>query len=261
MLPATGKMTVTDQLVRFMRPGLTEEYSISVDGVRQDFIIESPPLNAQASTLTQSTGELCVEVAVTGARVEPSALGSGSATGAKLTLDGSGRALAYSRLRATDAVGQELTARMEVLSADRLAVLVDDTNATYPIRIDPTFSDADWLSLNPELPGANVWVSSIVADGSGNLYVGGAFTYIASVAANRIAKWNGSEWSALGEGVSADVGELGVFGTDLWVGGYFNAAGGVAANNIATWDGKPSSLRQLLQDLSRTLNHEFVSGL
>jgi hypothetical protein len=76
------------------------------------------------------------------------------ASGARLRVDGSGRTLAYGRLRAMDATGRELTARMEVLSVDQLAVRVADANATYPVRIDPTFSDADWVSLNPGLPGA-----------------------------------------------------------------------------------------------------------
>ena len=140
---------MSDKLVRFTRPGLTEEYSVSVDGVRQDFIIESPPLNPQPSTLNQSAGDLRVELALSGARAEA------TASGARLRLEGSGRALAYSRLRVEDATGRELTARLEVLSADRLAVSVADANATYPVRIDPTFSDADWVSLNPGMPGAN----------------------------------------------------------------------------------------------------------
>ena len=55
-LARTGRVSAEDKLVRFTRPGLTEEYSASVDGVRQDFIIESPPLNPQRSTLNQSAG-------------------------------------------------------------------------------------------------------------------------------------------------------------------------------------------------------------
>ena len=106
-------------------------------------------LNPQPSTLNQSAGDLRVELALSGARAEA------AAGGARLRLDGSGRALAYSRLRAVDATGRELTARLEVLSADRLAVSVADANATYPVRIDPTFSDADWVSLSPGMPGAN----------------------------------------------------------------------------------------------------------
>jgi len=28
-----------------------------------------------------------------------------------------------------------------------LALMVNDTDAVYPIRIDPTFSDANWISM------------------------------------------------------------------------------------------------------------------
>jgi hypothetical protein len=104
--------------VRFTRPGLVEEYSVSMDGVRQDFIIEHPPLNPQllaasersadGSTLNQRPGDLAVRLAVSGARVEP------AAGGAQLVLEHSGRKIAYSRLRVTDATGKELTARIEV---------------------------------------------------------------------------------------------------------------------------------------------------
>src|ERR1019366_3716487 len=176
---------------RFTRPGLTEEYFVSVDGVRQDFVIESPPLNPQRSTLNQSAGDLHVELALSGARAEA------AAGGARLRLEGSGRVLACRRLRVEDATGRELSARLEVLSADRLAVRVADANATYPVRIDPTFSDADWVSLNPGVPGANGVVSAIVVDDNGDVYFGGSFTFIGTVPANCIAKWDGRAWSAL----------------------------------------------------------------
>ena len=140
-LVGTGEVEALAELARFHRVGLDEEYTVSVDGVRQDFIIESPPLNPQRSTLNQSAGDLRVVLAPSGARAVA------AAGGARLRLDGSGRVLAYSRLRVKDATGQELTAHLEVLSADQLAVSVADANATYPVRIDPTFSDADWVSL------------------------------------------------------------------------------------------------------------------
>jgi hypothetical protein len=84
---------------RFTRPGLIEEYSVSMDGVRQDFIIEQRPVG---------TGPLRLELDVAGAEAEP------LAGGARLVLENSGRKIAYSRLRVTDATGKELTARMEV---------------------------------------------------------------------------------------------------------------------------------------------------
>ena len=100
-LAGAGKVSINGQTVRFSRPGLTEEYSVSMDGVRQDFIVEQAPPNPAA-------GELMVTLAVTGAGVEP------AADGARLVLRESGRKIAYSRLRATDANGKELPARIEV---------------------------------------------------------------------------------------------------------------------------------------------------
>jgi hypothetical protein len=221
-LARTGTVSAEDKLVRFTRPGLTEEYSVSVDGVRQDFVIAAPPAGA---------GDLRVELALSGARAEA------AAGAARLRLDGSGRALAYSRLRVEDATGRKLTAGLDVLSDERLAVTVADANATYPVRIDPTFSDADWVSLSPGLPGVNTGAYAIAVDGNGNVYVGGGFTFVGTVPANGIAKWDGSAWSALGLGVDAPVHVLAVSGGVLYAGGQFTTAGGVTANYIAKWDG------------------------
>jgi hypothetical protein len=225
-LPVTGTVSVEDKLVRFTRPGVTEEYSVSVDGVRQDFVIAAPPAGV---------GDLRVELALGGARAEA------MAGGAKLKLDGSSRELVYSRLRVEDAAGRELTARLEVLSADRLAVSVADANATYPVRIDPTFSDADWdwSALGSGMGGASPEVNALAVSGT-NLYAGGWFTTAGGVSATNIAKWDGSAWSALGSGLGSaysGVRALAVSGTNLYAGGYFTTAGGVTANHIAKWDG------------------------
>jgi hypothetical protein len=261
-LPRTGKVSVKDKLVRFTRPGVTEEYSVSVDGVRQDFIIESPPLapppsplDPRPSTLNHSAGDLRVELALSGARAEATASGS------RLTLEGSGRALAYSRLRVVDATGRELTARLEVLSPDRLAVSVADTNAVYPVRIDPTFSDADWVSLNPGLPGASGTVDAIAIDGTGNVYVGGDFSVIGGVLANHVAKWDGNVWSALDSGIDGTVHALAASGTNLYAGGRFFTAGGVPANCIAKWDGRAwSALGSGMGDFLYGVESLAVSG-
>jgi hypothetical protein len=47
-LPAMGLVTSTATLVTFTRPGLVEEYSVSADGVRQDFIIAQRPAGSGA---------------------------------------------------------------------------------------------------------------------------------------------------------------------------------------------------------------------
>ncbi len=69
------------------------------------------------------------------------------------------------------------------------------------------------------------------------MYVGGFFTSAGGVAADRIAKWDGSAWSALGTGTNAYVSVIVVSGSDVYVGGSFTSANGVAANRIAKWDG------------------------
>ena len=71
------------------------------------------------------------------------------------------------------------------------------------MRIDPTFSDANWISMGG-IPGASSPVRAAAVDGSGNLYIGGEFAVVGDVIANYIAKWDGSSWSALGSGISND---------------------------------------------------------
>src|ERR1019366_2828338 len=95
-------------LARYVRRGLVEEYSVSVDGVRQDLVVPKPLGGA---------GLLRVDLAVNGTRAEV------TANGARLVLNNSGRKLAYSRLRVVDARDRELAARLEVVYDHRLAVV------------------------------------------------------------------------------------------------------------------------------------------
>ena len=62
------------------------------------------------------------------------------------------------------------------------------------------------------------------------------------VAANRIARWDGTAWHPLGNGVGGGTNPVVLalaFGPDgsLYAGGDFSTAGGSAANSIASWDG------------------------
>lgn len=257
-LPERGEVSVEGGMVRFSRPGLVEEYSVSMDGVQQDFLVLAKPRSSGRESAPSKTGEekseptyvggyksegeLRVNLAVSGARVEQ------SADGAQLVLEMSGRKIAYSRLKVLDANGRELPARIEVASNSALrtphsgfamAVVVDDVEAVYPIRIDPTFSDANWISMSGMLGvgGTLGNVADVAVDAEGSLYVGGSFKMAGSVPANYIAKWNGTNWSALGSGLNSTVSALTVLGNDLYVGGNFTLAGGISANRIAKWDG------------------------
>jgi len=73
---------------------------------------------------------------------------------------------------------------------------------------------------------------------NGDLYVAGTFTSMNGVPVNRIARWNGSVWSALGTGINNAVTALRVFHqTNVIATGSFNLAGGWQVNGIARWDG------------------------
>ncbi len=91
-------------------------------------------------------------------------------------------------------------------------------------------------------------VNVVAIDGS-DVYVGGSFTYVDSLTAHNIAKWDGSSWSTLGGGVTGlvdpfiieditgIVSAIVVNGNDVYIAGRFPKAGNITVNNIAKWNG------------------------
>ena len=113
--------------------------------------------------------------------------------------------------------------------------------------IDP--SGPIWQRAGQGLHGE---VYALTADG-GSVYAGGNFLYACDDAActtakarvNRIAKWNGTGWSAVGHGFNDEVRAIVVSGGVVYAGGWFTeicgdatcTTGNVPANRIAKWDG------------------------
>ncbi len=92
--------------------------------------------------------------------------------------------------------------------------------------------------------GANGPVDAFTTfdDGSGlALYAGGDFYLMSGVAASRIARFDGTNWTPLGSGMNAVVNSLVTFddgsGTALYAGGAFTQAGGMPAAGVARWNG------------------------
>jgi hypothetical protein len=73
------------------------------------------------------------------------------------------------------------------------------------------------------------------------LIVGGDFTSVDGIPANRIAALNGGSWSTLGSGIRGgdhpSVKAMCEFNDVLYAGGDFDSAGSVASKNVAAWDG------------------------
>ncbi len=96
----------------------------------------------------------------------------------------------------------------------------------------------------PTAANGDVYAFATYDDGTGPaLFVAGDFTSIGAVLAFRIAKFDGTNWSPLGAGLTGAGGAraLCVFddgsGPKLVVGGAFNNAGGIPCGGIAAWDG------------------------
>jgi len=126
---------------------------------------------------------------------------------------------------------------------------IGGTSASYIARYDgKAFHALGTTPIAGNVP-LIIFTSHVHDDGTGPaLYVGGRFTSIDGVEASRIARWNGTSWSAVGAGVTGSgstpsVNTMVTFddgtGPALFVGGQtFVTAGGVTANRVAKWDGK-----------------------
>src|SRR5262249_1387788 len=115
------------------------------------------------------------------------------------------------------------------------------TSAPHIARWD----GASWSALG-EGTDNEVLALAVFDDGSGPaLYAGGYFSHAGGTdlahSAAHIARWGGSVWSQLGDGIDGAVRALaGLYdsaGPKLVAGGNFATAGGSAAKNVAAWNG------------------------
>ena len=101
--------------------------------------------------------------------------------------------------------------------------------------------DYRWQSGFGLPDGANIGITAVVQAGS-SVYIGGYFNAVSDVAANGVARWDGTAWRALGSGLGNALGEgvdaLAVAPNgDLYAAGTFRQAGSAAVNGLARWNG------------------------
>lgn len=118
-----------------------------------------------------------------------------------------------------------------------------------PVSYIAKWDGAAWSSLGYGLDG-NVF--AIAVDGS-DVYVGGVFTNACgnagcssgNIPVNHVAKWNGTNWSAVGNGFDSAVLALATKGNEIFAGGVFTNVcgnttcdtGNQSANRMARWTG------------------------
>lgn len=120
-------------------------------------------------------------------------------------------------------------------------------------------TDDNWESMGG-MPGVEGQVYAITSDEKGNFYAAGSFRTAGGVFVNRIAKWNGKSWSALGSGTNKEITGITLDNSgNLYVIGYFDTAGGIFANHIAKWNG--SEWSALGSGLKLTNNSKPVKNI
>jgi len=147
-----------------------------------------------------------------------------------------------------------------ISSAAVNAMVVYDDGAGPALIVGGTFSMAGgapasrvaswngeaWTPLGSGVSGGLTSVNALaviddVAVPGPSLYAGGVFTTAGGLPAQSIARWDGSAWSALGQGCNGAVNAVAGFEfggvTSVYATGEFSTAGGTAVNKIAKWDG------------------------
>jgi trimeric autotransporter adhesin len=112
-----------------------------------------------------------------------------------------------------------------------------DQAGPVPVASVAEWRDGAWRDMagGVQMPFALGRVHAMLGVGS-DLYVTGTFQTVGGVPASSIARWDGAQWSALGNGIQGNGLALTVLGGKLYVGGGFFQAGDVYASNIAAWD-------------------------
>ena len=161
--------------------------------------------------------------------------------------DGAGDGSLSNEVKAMAKVGTDLYVGGTFTNVNNNGISLPE--ADYIAKWDGT----NWSALGSNGAGngslsSSGFVYSLAVIGT-DLYVGGNFTNVNNnggllLEADYVAKWDGTNWSALGNNglldgaLGAFVSALAVSGSDLFVGGYFtNAASIAAADYIAKWDG------------------------
>ena len=200
------------QSVVFARDGAVEErYLAGPLGLEQSYSLQTRPAGQ---------GAVLIQVAFEGLAPE---LLAGTSDRVRLH-DATGRVQAwYTDLTAVDAAGRTLGTRMQA-SDGGVALVIDDTDATYPVRVDPLVwtQQPDLTSTSPDGAAGDMFGSSVAM--SGSLAIVGAPNHAAEAGSAYIFALTGTSWALQQEVTATTHGATGgaagdAFGTSVAISG------------------------------------------
>ncbi|MBI3784775.1 MAG: VCBS repeat-containing protein, partial [Deltaproteobacteria bacterium] len=163
--------------MEYLRGTLKEWYVNGPQGLEQGFTLEAPPA-------ARAGGPLTIEIEISG---DFHVGGDAQANAITLNDQGGGTILSYCGLFAYDADGRDLGAWLEV-RGNRVLLRVDDTQARYPVVVDPflqkaklTASDGatnDWFGISVAISGDTVVVGAYYDDIGTNADQGSAYVFL-----------------------------------------------------------------------------------
>jgi IPT/TIG domain/Bacterial Ig-like domain (group 3)/Fibronectin type III domain/FG-GAP repeat len=219
--------------VFYRRGSLTEWYRNGPFGLEQGFTLRHRP--------PAGTGSLVLALRL-GDTLTPKQVGSQIL----LRTNAGATALRYGQLSAVDATGRRLSAQVQIRDRS-LQVVINDSHARYPLRIDPLIQQGASLTGTEDTTGSFGSSVAISADGStalvgGSLYAGAAWVF---TRANGVWVQQGSKLTPNDETGAGNFGEsvaLSSDGNTALIGGPSEDAAWVFTRSGGVWTQQGSKL-------------------
>jgi hypothetical protein len=157
-----ANVTAADERVELAHGPLTEWFVNDERGIEQGWTIAGPPAGAGPVWIgLEVGGDLCFRI------------DAGARSGVFVDSNGTAR-VRYTGLLAFDASGRELDARLAP-SPNGVGIAVDDTNAKYPLTVDPLLNGPAWTAEGDQISaffGTAATAGDVNGDGFSDVIVG-----------------------------------------------------------------------------------------
>jgi len=247
---ALGKDELGYSKLTFKRPGISEWYINEAEGLHHWFQVDKKV----------GEGNLWVKLAASGAK-------GIQVNDQKIDFATSQGNLSYAGLKVWDATGKQLPASMQ-LRGSEIVIGVEDASATYPVTIDPTWTEEAILSASDKSASAEFgWAVSVSGDTAivgADYETSGGFTYAGKA---YIFTRSGTTWTEQQILTASDKSAFAYFGISVSVSGdtaivgaYLADPGGTnnaGAAYVFTRSGSTWTQQQILSASDKSVDARF----